>query len=117
MSTRVELMHAGMPAAQAKLLGVAQQLTLAAAGTTQAAATLLTTNSAILSGGSGGWRLPGSSGSPRHILQVVTAGNLYPATGESINALGQNLPLALTAGTRLLVEPSGAPNWTAFISA
>ena len=83
--------------------------TVAAAGSTQATATAISVNAApgfiLVSGGDDivGVRLPPASrGKLYHIKNLGTGGlngtlNVYPATGDSLNALSANSPLVMAS--------------------
>jgi hypothetical protein len=120
MASVNELMAAGMPAAQASKLGSDPVTVFAAAGTTQATATLLTASFANVTtvASSAGVRLPPANSKGLTVILNNGANvlSIYPATGEKINGLANNI--AITAAPGKCVMLVGDNNqWGANISA
>jgi len=116
----VKMVHAGLSAGTAAMVGGELQDNVTAAGSTQATATnvygdivCVTTAAA-----STGVILGGETFSPGDNLQVTNLGanslSVYPPVGGQINALGVNAAFAVAAGKSALIT---ARSSTAFLAA
>lgn len=85
------LLSAGVPAGAAQAL-LGAPTTIALAGSTQTDATAITTACANITSGSGGARLPAMNvGDSVEVFNVSgNTASIYPATGQTINALSAN---------------------------
>lgn len=121
MSTRGELMSAGMAAGLAKQIGSSSGTTLKATGSTKATAlTLVATANIFTTVSSGtGAALPQAAGAP--LVAVYNGGSnavlIYTGnTTDTINALSAGGSFSVTNGKSAIFWPAGNL-WTATLSA
>ncbi|MCA3704253.1 MAG: hypothetical protein INF12_14620 [Methylobacterium sp.] len=121
MPLATELMGLGLAPAVAQDLGVIVATGLSGAGSTQTDATSIgvnTFNVFSTVAASTGARLPVAGGNGNVV--VVNGGanalTVYPATGESINALSANTGLSVAAGRAALFLSAGN-RWAGLVSA
>lgn len=111
MALATELTGLGMPGALAGSIGNTRGAALTGAGTTQADATLFTAsvNFATTVASGAGFRLPPAAGQPVTFFNNGGANDaaVFPATGESINAIAANSAFTVTAGESAVFFPAG----------
>jgi hypothetical protein len=120
MPTVSALMAAGMPPAQANMLGTGPATGATPAGASQGTATQLTSPTTTLGTASAaGVILPSAAGQPTYVVynNSGNAQNVYPAVGETINALTANTAVSVPSAKAASFEPSGHKSWFANISA
>ena len=120
MATQAQLMGLGLPGAVATALATGPITTITPAGASQAAATQINSPSVILGTASAaGVVLPPSNGAPETTIfnNSGNAQNVYPAPGETINALTANTAISVPSAKAASFEPSGHKSWFANISA
>ena len=85
---------------------------ISAAGTTQANATAITSDIVIITGGTGGVRLPAVTG--RRIMIRNNSGssiNVYPNSGAQIESIGNNVAYLFLTGTTVELISFSATQW------
>jgi hypothetical protein len=119
------LMHAGLPAAVARLLGSTDpSFTLAPTGVDQGSAAPIVGSYGYLfpvaaTSPAPGARLPPASGAAQTVLyngDGANPANLYPAVGEILNSWAANVPLKLAAGGAVIATP-GPRGWILVVQA
>jgi hypothetical protein len=120
-ATVTELVTTGVPPAVAQILTITGATGLTATGTVQGDALALTAEINIITTAAlnTGVRLPNTRNSvnnqAKHLVMVRNSGanalNVYPATGETINALSANTAVSLAAGTGRFFYTLGNGNW------
>jgi hypothetical protein len=106
-------MAMGVPSLAAGAMATGPIMTVTPAGASQTTAALLTTPSSILgTAAAAGVLLPPSSGQPemRVYNNSGNAQNVYPAVGETINALTANTAVSVTAAKAATFVP-GDKGW------
>lgn len=121
MPNQGELMRAGMPAEQARMLGTTLDATTeTATGSTQADAFVLTANMTKFGtvAASTGAILPSATGVGPYFVFNGGANPLsvYPAVGQTINASAANTAFSVTNGKGAYFYPHGN-TWAATLSA
>jgi hypothetical protein len=119
MAQTRSLMHAGLPAAAARLLGSTEpSFTLAPTGTDQASAAPIIGNYGYLfpvaaTTPAPGAKLPPSGGAAQTVVyngDAANPANVYPYDGEILNSWAANVPLKLAAGGAVIATP-GPKGW------
>ena len=115
-----ELMASGIPALAARMLGSDPVSTVTAAGTTQATATLLVSDFANVTtvALNAGVRLPSANAQGLNVVMNNGANvlSIYPATGEKINGLANNIAITVAPGKSVMLYGDNN-QWAANISA
>lgn len=119
-----ELMGAGVPDVQAKLLGDVLSTGLAAAGTTQGAGTAIRSGISVFS------TLTASSveaatlvleavGKPKIVVNAhaTAALKIFPQSGAAINAGAADAVYSLAAGKTVILIPVSTTQWYAVLTA
>lgn len=121
MAKASDLMGLGMAPALAGAIGNGEAtLGATATGSTQADAYALVnpTTTFTTTAASTGARLPNASGQPTFVVLNAGASDLtlYPATGETINAIAANGGFTVTAAKSVICTPCGT-KWICTLSA
>lgn len=120
MATVQNLMGSGMPGLQAGKIGTTESTALTATGSAQGDALQLVAswNKFSTVGASTGCILPKSHGQP--ITTILNGGSnalsVYPATGETINAIAANSAFSLTNAKAMILIPTEI-GWIGVMSA
>ncbi len=117
MSTKAQLMAAGMPALLATKLGIDSQVTVAAAGTTQANATSVGGNFTIISTAPSGTGVVLSFSAERgQMAALYNAGantvKVYPSGTETINGVAGSTGFSV-ATTKAVILVASDKTWIA----
>lgn len=120
-ATISEIIATDVPPAVAQILTLVGANSISAAGSAQGDATALTADLNIVTTTalSSGVRLPATknttNGQSKHLIMVSNRGantlSVYPATGESINALAANTAISVTAGSGRIFWTTGNGVW------
>jgi uncharacterized Rossmann fold enzyme len=119
MATRTELAAAGMPTNLAKRIGTEDNASLTPTGSDQAgAAALASAVTTLATASAAGVRLPQASGASPHFIINNSGANqsLYPATGETINAISANGAFTITSAKTAMAVPANG-KWVVLLSA
>lgn len=86
--------------------------TYSAAGSNQSGATQIAKDISVITGGSGGVKLPSTAGLRIAVINTLgTTLNVYPAGSGQINALGASAPYAVASGSRLEFVSISISQW------
>lgn len=114
MTLAGDLINAGLPAGVAEIMGWFPTTTFAATGTTQGTAAQLPANYTVITSATGGASdsvrvskdVNGGKLAPIMIVNATSAAvNVFPSTGESINALAANAALVVAANKAVILIP------------
>ena len=119
MATTANLMAAGIPGAAANMLDTGPIVTVTPAGASQGTAAALPSGGNILgTAAAAGVILPSSGGQGITVVynNSGNAQNIYPAVGDSINALTANTAISLATAKSMVFFP-GDKGWISVLSA
>ena len=119
MATTAQLMASGIPPQAALMLATGPITTLTPAGASQGTAPIIASPGVILgTAGAAGVILPSAVGQPEITVfnNSGAAQNVYPAVGQTINALTANTAFSVPTGKAAQFLP-GDTGWLANVSA
>jgi hypothetical protein len=119
MATVNELMGVGFAPQQALMLATGPAQSLVAAGSSQATSPQIIGAACILAtGAAAGAILPSAGGASETVIlnNSGNAQNIYPALGQTINALTANTAISLATGKVMSFMPTGT-GWIAQLGA
>lgn len=118
MALKSELMAGGMPAALANRIGADAVAHLTPGADAQGTTTVVATTTILDTASAGSVTLPNAT--PRGIWAIMNnSGNtqkIYPAVGETINAIAANSAFSLTSAKSCILYPAGT-GWILTMSA